>query len=108
MRSYRASDLQYVFDRSRLSAIRFRAPIDAFSDAVAILEGKYGPPTGIVRDTVRTPDGRLARVTETWRTAGGEIQLVDPVPPWTRLAVSMTGGARASQAMAAGGASSSH
>jgi hypothetical protein len=86
---YRADNLQYLFNRGRLFEIHFSAPIDAFSDVMTMLERQYGPPTATLRDEVRAPDGRFARVTETWRSARGEIRLVDPSMALTELDVSL-------------------
>ena len=100
--AYRASDLRYLFDRGRLSEIRFGASIDAFSDVMVMLRGQYGPPTSIVRDSVLTPDGRLARVTEVWRTVDGDVTLTDPSAEPTKLNVTIAGhGVDAGQRIAA-------
>jgi len=101
--TYRADDVQYRFDRGRLAEIRFRASVDAFSDVMSLLERQYGPPTATVRDEVRTPDGRFARVTQIWRTADDAITLVDPSDALTQLEVSLSelGREPAIQAMAA-------
>lgn len=88
---YRASDVKYLFDHGRLAEIRFAAPIDAFSDVMSMLKGECGPPTATQSDQIRTADGRFARVTQTWRVAGGTIKLVDPAGGLTQLEVSMVG-----------------
>jgi hypothetical protein len=88
--AYSVDDLRYRFDHGRLVEIRFRASIDAFSDVMAMLKRQRGPPTATIRDEVRTPNGRSARVTEMWRTAGGAIMLVDPSDSLTQLEVSLS------------------
>ena len=102
---YRASEVKYLFDQGRLSEIRFSAPIDAFNDVMAMLKRECGPPTLTQRDQIRTPDGRLARVTQTWRIPGGAIELVDPAGGLTQLEVSLVGpgGDRAIRAVASMG-----
>lgn len=102
---YRASDVKYLFDHGRLTEIRFSAPIDAFSDVMAMLKRECGPPTATQRDQIRTVDGRFPRVTQTWRVPGGAIKLVDPAGGLTQLQVSMVGpvGDRAIQAVASNG-----
>jgi hypothetical protein len=89
--AYRASGLEYLFDQGRLSEIRFNAPIDAFSDVMVMLRGQYGPPTSTIRDSMLTPDGRLARVKATWRTVDGDVTLTDPSAELTQLNVTIAG-----------------
>jgi hypothetical protein len=98
--AYRAGDLQYLFDHGRLSEIRFDAPIDAFSDVMVMLRNQYGAPISTVRDSVPTPDGRLARVTDVWRTVDGAVTLTDPSAELTQLSVTIAG--RDHQRIAAG------
>jgi hypothetical protein len=88
-RRHRATGLTYLFDRGQLREIRFNASVDAFNDVMAILRSRYGPPTATVRDTVLMWGSRIARVTETWRTAAGEVRLTDPALEPTQLSVAL-------------------
>ncbi len=98
--AYRADNLQFMFDDGRLFEIQFDVSIDAFNAVMSILKHQYGPPTATNRDQVRSPDSRLARVTQIWRTAGGTIMLVDPSDRLTQLEVSLTDIGRAPQVQA--------
>ncbi len=82
-----ARHLRFTFVNGRLSSMEYRASVDAFNDLTARLTARYGPPTKLVRDTVRTELGAFPRVRQTWRTSRGQIELVDPVQPFTDLSV---------------------
>ncbi|HLY78814.1 MAG TPA: hypothetical protein VKQ70_05540, partial [Caulobacteraceae bacterium] len=102
--AYRASDLRYMFDQGRLGEIRYDAPVDAFSDVMVMLRGQYGPPSSTVRDSVQTPEGRLDRVTQVWRSVDGDVTLTDPSADPAQLSVAIARhGVDAGQRVAAGG-----
>jgi hypothetical protein len=77
----------FEFVGGRLSAVRFRATTNAFSDLMAILHRGYGPPQRIVRDIVRVEGLGLPRVQATWRAAGVTVTLTAPSPNPNRLEV---------------------
>jgi len=79
--------LRFTFVRGRLSSIEYRASIDVFDDINGRLTARYGSPAKLARDSVRTELGAFPRVRETWRTSRGQIELVDPVQPFTDLSV---------------------
>ena len=82
---YRTTRLRYVFKGDRLIEIRCRAPVNAYLPLQARLKARYGPAGKLVRDQVSTSAGRLPRVTQTWSTAKGSVELTDPVPPFSDL-----------------------
>lgn len=84
---YRTTRLRYVFQNDRLIEIRCRAPVDAYVPLEARLKARYGPAGKLVRDKVSTGAGSLARVTQTWSTPQGSVQLTDPVPPFSDLSL---------------------
>jgi hypothetical protein len=87
---YRASGLRYLFVAGRLDEIDFDASVDAYSDVMAMLKQDFGAPTRTVRDSVRTSMGPFPRVRQTWRTPGGDINLVDPALDPVQLSVRFT------------------
>lgn len=82
-----ARHLRFTFVSGRLSSIEYRASVDAFDDITARLTARFGPPNKLARDSVRTELGAFPRVREIWSTSRGQIELVDPVPPYTDLSV---------------------
>jgi hypothetical protein len=82
--------LRFTFVKGRLSSIEYRASTNAFNDLTARLTTRYGPPTKLVRDSVRTELGAFPRVRQTWNTSRGQIELVDPVQPFTDLSVRLS------------------
>ena len=86
-----ARRLRFTFVKGRLSSIEYRASADAFNELTTRLTGRYGPPRNLIRDAVKTELGAFPRVRQTWRTPRGEIDLVDPVQPFTELSVRLTG-----------------
>jgi hypothetical protein len=88
---FRIDDLRYRFASGRLSEIDFTASVDAYNDIVARLTHDYGQPAATVRDLLRTPSGRFARVRQTWRTPAGVVSLVDPTSDPLRLSVRIAG-----------------
>ena len=87
---YRASDLRYLFVRGRLTQVQFKASIDAYNDVTTMLEHQYGPPTRTTQEQAHGPDGRFARVIETWWSPLGQIVLTDPSDQRTELQVSLS------------------
>lgn len=86
---YRARNVAYVFTSGRLTEIRFSTSVDAYSDVVAMLTTRYGPPSRTQRDTIKSEVGRLQRVRQVWRTPAGVVSLADPAPTPTALTVRM-------------------
>ncbi|MGH6964884.1 MAG: hypothetical protein ACREE0_10390 [Phenylobacterium sp.] len=96
----RVTDIRYSFRDGRLAQIAYRLSVDAYESTVARLDARFGSASRVLRDTVRTPDGRLARVTRTWTAPGGVAQLVDPVAPYAQIEVRLSGPAVDAQAAA--------
>jgi hypothetical protein len=88
-RKYRMDHLRYVFEGGRLTQVRALIDNDAFEALAADFDRDYGPAKRIVRDTVASEIGRRPRVTETWATPHGVVEVVDPVPPFLKLSVRM-------------------
>ncbi|MGH6957264.1 MAG: hypothetical protein ACREEW_11435 [Caulobacteraceae bacterium] len=103
--SYRAQSVRYLFEGGRLTQIEFTASTDAYDDVVKLLTSRYGAPSSTLRDQMRSPLGKLARVRQTWRADGGEVELVDPAAGFGDLAVRYVGAAPAAAPVHAGSAS---
>jgi hypothetical protein len=86
----RARRLRFTFVDGRLSSIAFQTSINVFNDLIARLNARYGRANTISRDSVSTPLGDFPRVREDWKTPSGEIELVDPVRPFTDLSVRLS------------------
>ncbi len=67
-----------MFVDGRLARIRVRASADAYNDVVALLQNEYGAPSSTLRDTIKSPAGRLQRVRKRWLTPGGSVAIFDP------------------------------
>ncbi|MFI4963756.1 MAG: hypothetical protein ACHP9T_00175 [Caulobacterales bacterium] len=89
---YRVDQMTVSFANDRLVEIRCNASTDAYDALVHDFQARYGPTAKLVRDKVRTEIGLLPRVTQTWSTPAGAIQLVDPTPPYTELSLRFTAG----------------
>jgi hypothetical protein len=96
----RVTDIRYSFRNGRLVQITYRLSVDAYESTVARLDARFGSASQVIRDTVRTRDGRLARVTRTWTSPKGAAQLVDPVAPYAQMEVRLSGPAVGAQATA--------
>ena len=73
--------LRYWFAGGRLTQIRAAVALDSFDTLNSNFTRTYGPPVKLVRDNVPSEIGPLPRVTETWSTPQGSIDLVDPILP---------------------------
>jgi hypothetical protein len=86
----RAKGLRYIFIADRLTQIEYRVSVDDYEGQMARFKALYGAPTRVRRDEVRTPDGALPRVTQTWTLPDGTVELVDPVAPFSDLRVRLS------------------
>lgn len=95
-----AKRLRFTFQAGRLTTIEYRTSADRYDDLTARLNALYGPPTKLIRDTVKTEAGPFPRVRQTWRGPQGQIELVDPVQPYTDLSLRLTSAAGAAHGRA--------
>jgi hypothetical protein len=72
--------LRYWFADGRLTQIHGAVSLDGFNALIGDFTHLYGA-GHLVRDNVKTEVGLLPRVTETWSTPQGSIELVDPTMP---------------------------
>lgn len=85
---YVARDLTFTFVDEKLAAIDFRTSIDGFNNATADLKRRFGEPTNIVRDSLKSVDGVvMPHVAMIWRNGRSTIRLSDPIK--TSLALSV-------------------
>jgi hypothetical protein len=77
---YQLDHLRYWFADDRLTQIRAGVSLDGFDALTGDFTRLYGA-CRLVRDRVKTEVGLLPRVTETWSTLQGSIELVDPTLP---------------------------
>jgi hypothetical protein len=84
---FRTTDVRYDFQNSSLTKIECDASVDAYDALVAKLKGQYGAASRLVRDHVTTELGELPRVTQTWVTPRGVVELKDPVAPFSQLSL---------------------
>lgn len=82
-----ATHLRYTFQGGRLQRIAYRMSVDAYDRLTADLHARLGNASGVRRDSVPTAHGLLPRVSRTWRTPAGAVQIVDPVSPYVQLQV---------------------
>ena len=82
---------RYRFVAGRLRGIEYRFSVNAFDDLTARLNKLYGAPLSVARDTIKTEAGGYPRVRLIWAAPQGRIELTDPVAPYTKLGVRLTG-----------------
>jgi hypothetical protein len=82
--------LRFTFEGGRLSAIEYRTSVNVYDDLVARLNARYGPSSRLVRDSVKTSAGDYPRVRRTWQAPDGQIELIDPVAPYTDLSLRLS------------------
>jgi hypothetical protein len=92
-----ATHLRYTFQDGRLQRITYQISVDAYDRLIADLHARLGAADSVRRDSIRTAHGVLPRVSQTWRTPMGAVQIVDPVPPYAQLQVSLSARDRAAQ-----------
>lgn len=78
---YRLDHLQYWFADGRLTEIHANVSLDGFDALIGTFTQLYGPAQRLVRDSVGSEIGPRPRVTESWSTPQGTVDLVDPVLP---------------------------
>jgi hypothetical protein len=77
--AYSARDRRGTFVDGVLARLTFTTSIDGFDWVMARLDGDYGKPAEVVRDTVRLSDGLvLPHILMTWTNGLATIQLADP------------------------------
>jgi hypothetical protein len=79
-RKYQLDHLRYWFADGRLTQIRGGVSLDGFDALIGDFTHLYGQ-GHLTRDSIKTEIGPLPRVTETWSTPQGSIELVDPILP---------------------------
>jgi hypothetical protein len=82
--------LRFTFEDGRLSAIEYRTSVNAYDDLAARLNTRYGPSARLTRDSVKTSAGAYPRVRRTWQAPDGQIELIDPVAPYTDLSLRLS------------------
>ena len=87
-----AKRLRFTFQAHRLASIEYQTSTDRYDDLTARLNALYGPPTTLIRETIKTEAGPFARVRQTWKSPQGQIELIDPVQPYTDLSLRLTSG----------------
>lgn len=85
-----ATHLRYTFEDGRLQRISYRMSVDAYDRLMSDFHARHGAADRVQRDTVSSTHGALPRVSQTWRSARGLVQIVDPVPPYTQLQVRLS------------------
>lgn len=85
-----ATHLRYTFEDGRLHRIDYQVSVNAYDRLMAELHTRLGPADQVHRDVVRTGHGVLPRVSQTWRTSNGMVQVIDPVPPFAKLEVRLS------------------
>lgn len=88
--AFRARNARYVFVSGHLIEVEFTTSADAYVDLSARFKKRYGPPSETIRDSFQSRIGSVERVRQTWRTHGGEIEIVDPTPRLDDLAVRLS------------------
>lgn len=83
-----AKSPRYVFTGGRLTRIDIHVGIDAFDKVMARMKARYGAPSRMVRDNMKTRVGALSRVTVRWKTPAGAIELVDPTADLANMTIS--------------------
>jgi hypothetical protein len=83
-------DVRHLFQDGRLAAIRYQTSINAYDALMAKLAPLYGAPTRTRRDRISTSLGRAPRVSQTWVTSDGRVELIDPGPDPARLLVTLS------------------
>ncbi|WP_329656468.1 hypothetical protein [Phenylobacterium sp.] len=78
---YQIDHLRYWFADGRLTQIRADVSLDGFDALTGDFTRLYGPAARLTRDNVKTEAGLLPRVTESWSTPQGSIELIDPTLP---------------------------
>ncbi|HEX3366259.1 hypothetical protein [Phenylobacterium sp.] len=87
---YPLDHLRYWFSGSRLTQIRATASLEAFAALIGDFTRRYGAPMKLVRDSIPSEIGPLPRVSETWSTPQGSIDLIDPTLPSDEIALRFT------------------
>ncbi len=87
---FRLDHLRYWFAKGRLVQIRGGLALDGYNAVIADFTRQYGPAIKLVRDIVNTELGPLPRVTQTWSTPRGAIELVDPTLPTDEIEIRLT------------------
>jgi hypothetical protein len=85
-----ARRMRFTFVQGRLTSIEYHVSTDVFDDLTNRLTQRYGQPTKMVRDSVRTEAGAFPRVRESWKTPRGVVQVTDPVKPFNELSVRLS------------------
>lgn len=88
-----ARRMRFTFVKGRLQSIEYHVSTDVFDDLTNRLTKRYGQPSKVARDNVRTEAGVFPRVRETWTTPRGVLEVTDPVRPFNELSVSLSSSA---------------
>jgi hypothetical protein len=82
--------MRFTFVQGRLQSIEYHVSTDVFDDLTHRLSARYGQPSRLVRDSVRTEAGVFPRVRESWNTPRGVLEVTDPVRPFNELSVRLS------------------
>ncbi len=93
---------RYVFTDGRLSRIDLHIGIDALDSLMVWLKARYGAPSRLVHDNMKTRVGPLPRLTARWNTEGGAVELVDPSPDLANMTLSFIAAPAGGRAAIAG------
>jgi hypothetical protein len=86
--TFHATGIKYCFTDGRLDEISFTTTVDAFDNVLALVDRELGHTGTMTVGAIRTPLGKMRQVSVRWSAPGGDVQLIDPVKPYTVLQVS--------------------